>query len=110
MANKSLTVHPDAEREYLTALEWYRERSLTAAVNFEEEVQRAISQVEQAPECWPSYFAVCRRFVLHQFPFSIVYRVYPSQVIVLAVAHGHRRPGYWKKRMEWKGPEPPTEQ
>lgn len=106
MASRSLTFHPDAEQEYLTSLEWYRERSLTAALNFEEEFQRAITQIEEAPERWPRYFRVCKRFVLHQYPFSIVYRAFPSRVVVLAVAHGHRRPGYWKNRLEWKGPEP----
>jgi hypothetical protein len=27
-----------------------------------------------------------------------VYRVEPSRTFVLAVAHGHRRPGYWLDR------------
>lgn len=109
MASK-ITFHPGAEQEYLTALAWYRERSLTAAINFEEEFQRAVAQIEEAPERWPGYFTDCRRFVLHQFPFSIVYRVFPSKVIVLAVAHGRRRPGYWQRRLEWEGPEPAREQ
>jgi hypothetical protein len=110
MASKLITFHPDAEQEYLNALGWYRERSLTAAINFEEEISRSISQIEDAPERWPSYFAVCKRYVLHQFPFSIVYRVFPSKIIVLAFAHGHRRPGYWMKRLEWKGPKPARDQ
>jgi len=35
MASKPLEFHREAEEEYLLALAWYRERSLTAAVNFE---------------------------------------------------------------------------
>ena len=105
MASRSVKFHPDAEREYLTSLDWYRERSLTAALNFEEEFHRVIAKIQEAPDRWPRYFKVCKRYVLHQFPFSIVYRVLPSQIIVLAVAHGHRRPGYWKERLGWKGPE-----
>jgi hypothetical protein len=27
-----------------------------------------------------------------------VYREEPSRTFVLAVVHGHRRPGYWKNR------------
>jgi toxin ParE1/3/4 len=110
MASKVVAFHPDAEQEYLTALAWYRERSLTAAIDFEEEFRRAIAHIEDAPERWPGYFTVCRRYVLHQFPFSIVYHILPSGILVLALAHGHRRPGYWKKRLKWEGPEPTYEQ
>jgi hypothetical protein len=96
--------------EYLTALKWYRERSLTAAFDFEAEISRAITRIEEAPDRWPGYFAICRRYVLHQFPFCVVYRVFPSQVIILAVAHGHRRPGYWRKRLRWSAPGSGREQ
>jgi hypothetical protein len=34
-----------------------------------------------------------------RFPFSLVYRVLESEVEVLAVAHGKRRPGYWRSRL-----------
>jgi hypothetical protein len=37
---------------------------------------------------------------MHRFPFAVVYRELPSVIQVLAVAHGHRRPGYWKTRIE----------
>jgi len=41
----------------------------------------------------------CRRYILHQFPFSIVYKVRDEDVLALAVAHGHRSPGYWRRRL-----------
>jgi len=107
MAPKPLIFHPDAEREYLTSLEWYRQRSPTAALN---EFSRTISKIEEAPDRWPVHFKTCRRFVLHQFPFSIVYTNSPARFIVLAVAHAYRRPGYWRKRLQWKGPDSEFEQ
>jgi toxin ParE1/3/4 len=110
MESSSVTFHPDAEQEYLTSLEWYRERSLTAALNFEEEFNQGIARIQEAPDRWPPYFKVCKRYVLRQFPFIIVYRVFSSHVTVLAVAHGHKRPGYWKKRLRWKSPETAREQ
>jgi|SRR3984957_18311811 len=110
MAAKPLIFHPDAEREYLTSLEWYRQRSPTAAVNFEDEFNRAISKVEEAPDRWPVHFKTCRRYILHQFPFSIVYTNSSARIIVLAVAHAHRRPGYWRERLQWMGPDSEFEQ
>jgi hypothetical protein len=68
-------------------------------LDFENEFQRAISAIAEAPERWPVYISPCRRYILHQFPFSIVYRNLKEDVFVLAIAHAHRRPGYWRKRL-----------
>ena len=32
-------------------------------------------------------------------PFAIVYVELDTEVLVLAVAHGRRRPGYWRERV-----------
>lgn len=100
MADKSIRFHPEAEREYLAALGWYRKRSIVAARDFDSAVTRAIETIRAAPQRWPTYFGGFRRYTLHQFPFSIVYQELLSEVFVVAVAHGRRRPGYWRKRAE----------
>ena len=100
MENKSIRFHPEAEQEYLAALGWYRERSVIAATDFESAISRAIQTVGAAPRRWPTYSSEFRRYTLHQFLFSIVYRELSSEIVVFAVAHGHRRPGYWRARAE----------
>src|SRR5579864_8000524 len=99
MASKPVRFHPEAEREYLSSVAWYAERSVPAALDFEAELQRAMSAIAKSPERWPHYLSGCRRYILHQFPFSLVYRARDGEVLVLALAHAHRRPGYWKKRL-----------
>jgi plasmid stabilization system protein ParE len=98
MVSRLLEFHPEAEQEYLSALRWYRERSLTAAANFEGAIAEAIAKVEETPERWLRYFGEFRKYTIHQFPFSVVYQILSTHVLVLAIAHGHRRPGYWKNR------------
>ena len=39
-----------------------------------------------------------RKFLLRRFPYGVVYRITKSAIQVIAVAHGRRRPGYWKSR------------
>lgn len=39
-----------------------------------------------------------RRILLHGFPYQIVYRLRPAEIVIVGVAHMKRRPGYWKKR------------
>ncbi|PYU78573.1 MAG: hypothetical protein DMG50_27020 [Acidobacteria bacterium] len=99
MTRIAVRFHPEAEAEYLEALRWYRERSPMTAVRFEAEFSRSVEKIQQAPERWPRYLGDSRRFLLHQFPFEIVYQSSASLVLVLAVAHGHRRPGYWRGRV-----------
>jgi toxin ParE1/3/4 len=39
-----------------------------------------------------------RKFLLRRFPYAVVYRITESAIQVIAVAHGRRRPSYWKSR------------
>jgi plasmid stabilization system protein ParE len=98
MPVKPLELHPGAEEDYLNTLAWYCDRNFSTAKKFEDAFWLAIHAVEDAPERWPVYFSDFRRYTLHQFPFSLVYRIEPSRTFVIAVAHGRRRPGYWMGR------------
>lgn len=98
MAGKPARFHPEAEQDFLASLEWYRERSLTTALDFERAIAKALEAISSAPRRWPSYFEQFRKYILHQFPFSIVYEELPSEIVVFAVAHARRKPGYWKDR------------
>jgi hypothetical protein len=40
-----------------------------------------------------------RKYVLQRFPFAVAYLVLDDTLVVLAVAHGKRRPGYWLARL-----------
>jgi plasmid stabilization system protein ParE len=98
MASNPLRLHPQAEQEYLTALAWYRERSLIAAIKFESAFDQAVGKIMEAPQRWPIYVADFRKYTLRQFPFGIVYQEFSSEVVIFAVAHSRRRPGYWRDR------------
>ena len=58
MANNPLRFHPQAEQEYLTSLAWYRERSLIAAINFENAFEEAVGRIREAPRRWPKILEV----------------------------------------------------
>jgi len=98
MAGKPLRFHPEAEQDFLASLEWYLERSPIAAVDFERAIARSLEAISSAPRRWPAYFEQFRKYTLHQFPFSIVYEELSSEIVVFAVSHGRRKPGYWKNR------------
>lgn len=100
MAVKKVQFHDEAAAEYDASFDWYLEQSSDAARKFDAEVQGAISQIGKAPLRWASGAFNTRRYLLRKFPFLLIYREYPPDVIqILAVAHTSRRPSYWKKRL-----------
>lgn len=65
---------------------------------FASEVRRSINLILAHPEIGGPTGQGFRCLVLRRFPFSVMYRANDSAVYIIAVAHQHRRPGYWKKR------------
>ena len=98
MARPSVEFHPEAIAEARAAYQWYAERDLSAANAFIAELDRAISQVQSAPERWPVHLHGTKRYLFRRFPYGVIYRVTETAIQVLAVAHGRRRPGYWRTR------------
>ena len=80
------------------AARWYAERSATAAVRFSIELDEAEAAIRERPEAWPRSPDGTRRYLLRRFPFSIIYRPEPSRILIVAIAHARRRPGYWRTR------------
>jgi plasmid stabilization system protein ParE len=90
----------EAIEEAEAAAGWYAERSSTAATGFAEEVDAAMAAIEQNPEAWPPYDHGTRHYLLRRYPFSVVYRIETTRILVVAVADGHPRPGYWTSRLQ----------
>lgn len=96
---KPLEFHQAAAAELESAFDWYLARDERVASGFLDEVSRAMEMITRAPQRWPVSTADVHKFVLRRFPFLIFYRDIPSMIQILAVAHGRRRPGYWKRRI-----------
>jgi len=99
MSPRQIDVHPDAVAEARAAAQWYRERSALTADAFLAELDRAVERIADNPERYPHYVRGTRRYLLLRFPFYLVYREVTGKLEIVAVAHGRRKPRYWKKRI-----------
>ena len=100
MPGNTIEFHEAAGLDYDAAFDWYVQRSPDAALRFAAEVDRALAQILEAPQRWAVAPFRTRRFLLRQFPFTLIYRERNSgDVQILAVAHTSRRPEYWKDRL-----------
>jgi plasmid stabilization system protein ParE len=90
--------HAAAETEYQEAYAWYHARSETAADRFEEAVARTLDEIAAAPEHGLPFGRKHRCRLVKRFPYHIVYRTDRQPILIVAVAHGRRRPRYWRNR------------
>jgi toxin ParE1/3/4 len=99
MAKLPIDYHPEARLETDAAFDWYRERSTRAAERFYLELEKAHTAIQSSPETWAEYLYGKRRYRLKRYPYVVVFRVAEHRIEVIAVAHGRRKPGYWRNRL-----------
>jgi toxin ParE1/3/4 len=92
--------HPEAVEEYEDATRYYAARSAGLADRFIECIEAALSHIVDAPERWRVLEGDIRRYVVRIFPYVILYSIEPEYVLILAVMHCKREPGYWRARAE----------
>mgnify|MGYP002402846407 CR=1 FL=1 len=100
MSSAAVRFHPAALDEAEAATDWYRQRSIRAAEMFLDELDDAIHRIQNDAVQFPEHLFGTRRMVLRRFPYLVVFRVTTAAVEVIAIAHGYRRPGYWRDRVE----------
>jgi plasmid stabilization system protein ParE len=91
-------LHPEALAEYAEAVGFYEERVPGLGREFFDEVQRVLRVIEHHPGLGSPFDGSYRRAYCHRFPLGVVYREEDDLILVLAVMHLRRRPGYWKRR------------
>ncbi len=82
-----------------TAAELYEGRVPGLGLAFLSELEEGIRRISRAPNRWPVLSGAVRRYLLKRFPYGILYTADDGGILILAVMHLHRRPGYWKDRM-----------
>ena len=96
---KQVKFLPDAEEEMYEAVKYYQSQTSGLGVDYLSEVERAIASIAQSPMTWPKLDGELRRRLVRRFPFGILYYIEPEEIVIVAVAHLRRKPGYWKKRL-----------
>jgi plasmid stabilization system protein ParE len=90
--------HPGARRDFDESFDWYAERSIQAAMRFANAIDVALSAIAADPERFGAIDEVHRECPITQFPFRVVYQIMGNRIVVAAIAHAKRRPGYWRGR------------
>ncbi len=87
-----------ARLELLDAIDYYELEFSGLGKRFQQEVKSAIKRIIQYPDAWPSERNGIRKYVMHKFPYKLIYSLEPDHILIIAVAHQHRKPDYWVDR------------
>lgn len=91
--------HPAAGKELNRAVDWYiQEAGQRIAAGLVEDFNHLLALIQDHPQIGVLEKSGARKLVFRRYPYTLVYRVQDSAIVVLAVAHHSRRPEYWTGR------------
>ncbi len=97
---KPILFLPEAEQEMLEAAQYYQSLSPGLGTDYLSEVERAVRSIANSPDAWPILEGNLRRRLIRRFPCGILYRIEPEEIVIVAIAHLRKKPGYWKERIK----------
>lgn len=90
--------HPDALTEYADAVRYYTEQRTEIAQAFINAIEDAVYRIRESPTSYTAIDEDVRRCMTRKFPYGILYTIEQDYILILAVMHCSREPGYWKNR------------
>lgn len=93
-----LVLDPEAKAELRQAAVFYEECRDGLGQEFLDALESAFDQIRRHPTLWRILKGRFRRYLVHHFPYGVIYAVEGRTIYVAAVMHLKRKPGYWESR------------
>lgn len=84
-----------ARQELEDAVAYYESEKVGLGKRFRDEVKKAALRIAAFPEACSIERGEVRKCLLHIFPYKLLYSIESNHILILAVAHQHRKPNYW---------------
>ncbi len=89
----------EARDELGEAALFYESKEIGLGVRFRNEVEKVVRQIISDPYLWRERDGGYRRVNFPVFLYHLAYVIRGEKIVLVAVAHGHRKPGYWSSRL-----------
>ena len=90
---------PGADQDVDESVGFYAGPGSGVELRFTAELRRVYERIGSDPDRIPIEFGKVRRCRMGKFPFRVFYVNFGETILIVAVAHTKRRPGYWKSRL-----------
>ena len=96
----NVRIHRLAVAEIDHEVDYYESCSVGLGAELEDEIDAVLETILQFPQAAPQWRDRPDRrvAVLDRFPFTLVYQIKTKEIVILALAHMSRQPGYWSRR------------
>ena len=89
---------PLAREELNEAAAFYEARVPGLGSALLDDVEHAVETLRENPRIGVPVRRGFRKTILRRFPFSIIYVERGEELVIVAIAHQRKRPGYWRGR------------
>lgn len=84
-----------AKRELEDSVRYYEFEYYGLGKKFKNEVRKAVKRIVDYPRAWSVECGEVRKCLLYKLPYKLLYSIEPDHILIIAVAHQHRKPDYW---------------
>ena len=91
--------HPEALAEFGEAALFYTSRRPGLGDEFTDEVYATVRRILVQTDRWRFLEEPVRRCLTRRFPHGVLYVEEPGGILIVAVMHLRREPGYWRSRL-----------
>ena len=91
---------PDAETEFLKEVMYYSATGTGIGIKFQQAVEDTVRRAVAVPSGGAPAPNGTRRRPVKGFPFSVIYRPSATEILIVALVHHRRKPGYWLRRIQ----------
>lgn len=89
-------ISASARQDFREAVDHYDKESISAGDRFAEQINATVQLISERPMIGPLNAFGERQFKVETFPYNVIYQPEPRRILVLAIAHHKRKPGYWR--------------
>jgi plasmid stabilization system protein ParE len=94
----ALIFHPAAKAELVASIRFYEAQTPGLGDRFLEAVEATGAHFLLHPNAGSPLTGGHRKRIVSGFPYSLIYDFGEGEIYLVAVAHHHRRPDYWRSR------------
>jgi toxin ParE2 len=89
-----------ARRELRETVRYYNAQLPGLGEEFRDEAWETVRRIKEFPEAWHPLGGSIRRCQMRRFPYGLIYEPSANEIVIIAIAHLHRKPEYWRSRVE----------
>ncbi len=89
-----------ARRELHDTVRYYNAQLPHLGEEFRDETWETVRRIKEFPLAWHLLGGAIRRCQMQRLPYGIVYEPSEVEIVLIAVAHLHREPEYWRSRVQ----------